>query len=145
MARRSGARRAEQAGLAGAFDGATLNGWKANEHPESWTVKDGTLSCNGERSHLFYVGPDGQAQFTDFEAEFEVFTHTGANSGVYFHTAWVDKGWPTQQGFEMQVNNHQPPFPATAAPPTSRTRRPAASTASATPTRRWPATTSGSP
>ena len=40
-----------------------------------------------------------------------MFTHTGANSGVYFHTAWVDKGWPTQQGFEMQVNNHQPVFP----------------------------------
>lgn len=102
---------AERPGWQPLFDGATLNGWKASEHPESWTVKDGTLSCNGERSHLFYVGPDGQAQFTDFEAEFEVFTHTGANSGVYFHTAWVDKGWPTQQGFEMQVNNHQPVFP----------------------------------
>ena len=74
-------------------------------------MKDGTLACNGERSHLFYVGPVADAQFADFEAEFEVLTHTGANSGVYFHTAWVDKGWPTQQGFEMQVNNHQPVFP----------------------------------
>ncbi len=106
-----GPRAAEKPGWVALFDGATLNGWKASEHPESWKVKDGTLSCNGARSHLFYVGPDGQAQFTDFEAEFEVFTHTGANSGVYFHTAWVDKGWPTQQGFEMQVNNHQPHFP----------------------------------
>jgi hypothetical protein len=107
----AGAPRAEKPGWQALFDGATLNGWKASEHPESWTVKDGTLSCNGERSHLFYLGPDGRAQFTDFEAEFEVFTHTGANSGVYFHTAWVDKGWPTHQGFEMQVNNHQPVFP----------------------------------
>jgi hypothetical protein len=103
--------KAEKPGWQALFDGKTLTGWKASEHPESWTVKDGTLSCNGERAHLFYVGPDGQAQFTDFEAEFEVFTHTGANSGVYFHTGWVDKGWPTQQGFEMQVNNHQPLFP----------------------------------
>ena len=101
----------EKAGWISLFDGRTLDGWKASEHPEAWTVKDGTLSCNGERAHLFYVGPVAQAQFTDFEAEFEVFAHTGANSGVYFHTAWVDKGWPTQQGFEMQVNNHQPVFP----------------------------------
>ncbi len=106
-----GVRPAEKAGWVSLFDGATLNGWRASENRGSWTVKDGTLSCNGERSHLFYVGPDGQAQFTDFEAEVEVFTHSGANSGVYFHTAWVDKGWPTQQGFEMQVNNHQPVFP----------------------------------
>jgi hypothetical protein len=106
-----GAAKAERPGWQALFDGATMNGWKASEHPESWTVKDGTLSCNGERSHLFYVGPVQHAQFTDFEAEFEVFTHSGANSGVYFHTAWVDKGWPTQQGFEMQVNNHQPLFP----------------------------------
>ncbi len=102
--------RAEKPGWQPLFDGATLNGWKAAEHPESWTVKDGTLSCNGERAHLFYVGPVEQAQFADFEAEFEVFADTGANSGVYFHTAWQDSGWPVQ-GFEMQVNNHQPRFP----------------------------------
>jgi hypothetical protein len=105
-----GARRTEKAGWSNLFDGATLNGWKATEHPDAWTVKDGTLSCNGERAHLFYVGPVEQAQFRDFEAEFEVLTHTGANSGVYFHTAWQDSGWPSQ-GFEMQVNNHQPHFP----------------------------------
>ncbi len=103
--------KSEKPGWHALFDGATLNGWKASEHPGAWTVKDGTLSCNGERSHLFYVGPVEQAQFTDFEAEFEVLTHTGANSGVYFHTAWQDSGWPTQQGFEMQVNNHQPHVP----------------------------------
>jgi hypothetical protein len=107
----NGAAKPERPGWQALFDGATLNGWKASEHAGSWTVKDGTLACNGERSHLFYVGLDGQAQFTDFEAEFEVLTQTGANSGVYFHTAWVDKGWPTQQGFEMQVNNQQPTFP----------------------------------
>jgi hypothetical protein len=46
----------------------------------------------------------------DFDAEFEVLTHTGANSGVYFHTAFQDRGWP-DRGFEMQVNNTQPLFP----------------------------------
>jgi len=43
--------RAEKPGWQPLFDGATLNGWKAAEHPDSWTVKDGTLSCNGERAH----------------------------------------------------------------------------------------------
>lgn len=91
------------------FDGRSLDGWKAADHPEAWTVKDGTLSCNGDRSHLFYVGPVQGAQFGDFEAEVEVFTHPGANSGVYFHATWQDTGWPST-GFEMQVNNNQPPF-----------------------------------
>ena len=99
LAAHAGTRR-EKPGWVNLFDGATLNGWKAAEHPDAWTVKDGTLSCDGERAHLFYVGPVEQAQFRDFEAEFEVFTHTGANSGVYFHTAWQDSGWPTQQGFD---------------------------------------------
>src|SRR5688500_2462759 len=106
----AGAPAAEKPGWHALFDGATLSGWKAAEHPDAWTVKDGTLACNGDRAHLFYVGPVEQAQFADFEAAVEVRTHTGANSGVYFHTAWQDSGWPVQ-GFEMQVNNHQPHFP----------------------------------
>lgn len=91
------------------FDGRSLDGWKAADHPEAWTVKDGTLACDGDRSHLFYVGPVQGAQFGDFEAEFEVLTEPGANSGVYFHAAWQDTGWPST-GFEMQVNNTQPAF-----------------------------------
>ena len=35
------------------FDGKTLNGWKANENPESWTVRDGCITGDGEASHLF--------------------------------------------------------------------------------------------
>ena len=109
---RRGTAGAEKPGWHALFDGATLTGWKASEHPDAWTVKDGTLAVQRRAlASLLRRARRGQAQFTDFEAEFEVFTHTGANSGVYFHTAWVDKGWPTQQGFEMQVNNHQPHFP----------------------------------
>ena len=108
-AQRAGSPRS-RAGVA-LFDGKRLERLEGGRAPGFLDRQGRHLACNGERSHLFYVGPDGQAQFTDFEAEFEVFTHTGANSGVYFHTAWVDKGWPTQQGFEMQVNNHQPVFP----------------------------------
>ncbi len=91
------------------FDGRTLNGWKASEHPGSPRVEDGAIVCEGRRAHLFYVGEDGQAEFENFELELEVKTEAGANSGVYFLTKWQDAGWPST-GFEAQVNNTQPPF-----------------------------------
>jgi len=53
---------------------------------------------------LFYVGRDGAADFKNFELSVEVLADKGANSGVYFHTAFQDAGWP-QQGFEVQVLN----------------------------------------
>lgn len=67
------------------------------------------IVCEGKRAHLFYVGPDGNAEFENFELEVEVKTDPGANSGVYFLTKWQDSGWPAE-GFEAQVNNTQPTF-----------------------------------
>jgi hypothetical protein len=89
------------------FDGATLAGWQASDSPASFRVVDGAIACDGPRAHLFYVGPDGRAAFEDFEAEAEVRTRPGANSGFYFHTAFQAEGWPAE-GFEVQVNNSQP-------------------------------------
>jgi hypothetical protein len=86
------------------FDGQSLNGWKANEHPETFRVENGAIVASGERSHLFYVGPDGGASFRNFELEAEVLTKPGANSGIYFHTAFQNDGWPAK-GFEVQLNN----------------------------------------
>jgi len=40
------------------------------------------------------------------ELRAEVLTRRGANSGIYFHTAFQDEGWP-ERGFEIQVNNSQ--------------------------------------
>ncbi len=88
------------------FDGKTLQGWRAAEHPESFRVADGAIVCEGERAHLFYQGPGGSAEFRDFELEAEVMTRPGANSGIYFHTEYQDAGWP-DRGFEVQVNNSQ--------------------------------------
>lgn len=84
------------------FDGKTLNGWKINENPSSWSVKDGAIVANGERSHLFYVGDE--KPFVNFELEVVAMTLPNSNSGVYFHTKYQDSGWP-KYGFEMQVNN----------------------------------------
>jgi hypothetical protein len=88
------------------FDGRTLAGWKASENPGSFRVVDGTIACDGPRSHLFYMGPDGRASFENFEAHAEVRARAGANSGFYFHTAYQEKDWPAQ-GFEVQVDNSQ--------------------------------------
>jgi hypothetical protein len=86
------------------FDGHSLDGWRASDAPGSFSVKDGAIVVRGPRSHLFYVGPVGNHHFTDFELRLEVKTFPKANSGVYFHTAWQETGWPAQ-GYEVQVNN----------------------------------------
>lgn len=85
------------------FDGKTMAGWKANENPKSWQVKDGNLVCEGDRSHLFFTGKDGAAKFKNFEFKCEVMTTQGSNAGIYFHTKYQDTGWP-KHGFECQVN-----------------------------------------
>lgn len=96
----------QEAGWQSLFDGKTLDGWRANEHPDSFRVRDGQIVVKGERAHLFYTGPVQQHDFRDFELKLEVMTFPGANSGVYFHTAWQDEGWPSN-GYEVQVNNTQ--------------------------------------
>jgi hypothetical protein len=86
------------------FDGSSLKGWRAAEHPETWRVEDGCLTADGPRSHLFYQGPVGDHDFRNFELEVEVMTEPGANSGVYFHTQYQESGWP-DMGYEVQINN----------------------------------------
>jgi hypothetical protein len=86
------------------FDGKTLDGWKANESAASFRIQDGMVACDGPRSHLFYVGADGKADFRNFELSVEVKTLNRANSGVYFHTEFQKDGWPGK-GFEAQVIN----------------------------------------
>lgn len=85
------------------FDGQSLTGWTANEKPGSFQVVDGAIVCNGPRSHLFYSGKVQGARFRNFEFEAEVLARPGANSGIYFHTAFQEKDWPTK-GYEVQIN-----------------------------------------
>jgi len=85
------------------FDGKTFNGWKASENKDTFTIRDGTIVAHGPRSHLFYVGPVNNANFKDFEFKADVMTTQGSNSGIYFHTAYQETGWP-DKGFECQVN-----------------------------------------
>jgi hypothetical protein len=86
------------------FNGKNLDGWTANEHPETFSVKDGELVVKGDRAHLFYTGKVNGGNFTNFVLKLEIMTKPKANSGVYFHTAFQKDGWPAK-GYEIQVNN----------------------------------------
>jgi len=92
------------AGWESLFDGKTLNGWKASENKNTFSVRDGMIVASGPRSHLFYVGPIQNANFKNFELKAEVMTKPGSNSGIYFHTEYQETGWPSK-GYEAQVNN----------------------------------------
>ncbi len=96
-----------EAGWKSLFDGQTLQGWKASEHPDSFKVEDGIIVVHGERAHLFYTGEVEGASFRNFEFVAEVKAAAGANSGVYFHTRYQETGFP-QKGFEAQVCNSPP-------------------------------------
>jgi len=92
------------AGWTPLFDGKSLEGWKASENKDTFTVRDGMIIAHGPRSHLFYVGPVNDANFTNFEFKADVMTEINSNSGLYFHTEYQEKDWPAK-GFEVQVNN----------------------------------------
>lgn len=87
------------------FNGKNLDGWKISEDsPETFKVVDGEIVAHGDVAHLFYDGPVENHDFKDFEYECEVMTKPKANSGMYFHTKYQPKSWPTT-GIECQVNN----------------------------------------
>jgi hypothetical protein len=87
------------------FDGKSLQGWKAGgERTDAFSVADGQIVVQGGRSHLFYSGAVQSAHFKNFELSADLMTRPGANSGIYFHTAFQQTGWP-RAGFEVQINN----------------------------------------
>lgn len=86
------------------FDGKTFNGWKVGANPESFKVDSGMLIVNGNVSHLFYDGPINNHEFKNFEFKARVMTTPGSNSGIYFHTVFQERGFPSK-GYEVQVNN----------------------------------------
>lgn len=86
------------------FDGKSLNGWKASENPGTFKVENGSIVVAGPRAHLFYEGPVMNHDFKNFEFKARLMTKPGSNSGIYFHTAYQESGWPSK-GYEVQVNN----------------------------------------
>lgn len=85
------------------FNGKDLQGWKIAENPDSFKIEDGIIKIDGPRAHAFYVGEVNNGEFKDFELMVELKTMPKANSGIFFHTAYQEEGWPNK-GYEVQVN-----------------------------------------
>jgi hypothetical protein len=89
------------------FDGATLVGWEAADHPESFRVEDGAIAAGGgPMAHLFYVGPVVDHDFVDFELRMDVKAVPGSNGGVFFHTE--PQAGSLKKGYEAQVCDTYP-------------------------------------
>ena len=88
------------------FDGKSFANWRANHNASTFTVDSGMIIVHGPISHLFYEGPVMNHQFKNFEFKARVMTTPGSNSGIFIHTAYQEKGWPSK-GYEVQVNNSQ--------------------------------------
>jgi hypothetical protein len=94
---------AQSGGWVPMFNGKDLAGWEANESPESWKVEDGMLKGAGPVSHLFWKVQE--CENCEFKAEVRIMD--GANSGMYFRTAF---GPRFPKGYEAQVNaTHKDP------------------------------------
>lgn len=89
------------------FNGKDLTGWRPSEHKETFSVQDGTIMAFGDRSHLYYEGEHLGEGFKNFEIEMDIKTHRLANSGIFYHTEYLEEGWPGK-GREVQVNNTHP-------------------------------------
>ena len=86
------------------FDGKSLEHWKVGDNSETFKVENGMIVAHGNTAHLFYEGDVNQHNFKNFEFKAQVMTMPGSNSGIYFHTAFQQGGWPAK-GYEVQVNN----------------------------------------
>jgi len=96
-------------GFVSLFDGKSLDGWKVGQNADLFQVRDGVIqmeclpTMHGP-AHLFYVGDVNGHTFKNFDLKVDVMTFPYANSGIYFHTAYQESGWPNH-GLECQVNN----------------------------------------
>lgn len=89
------------------FNGKNLDGWKVGSNPGAFTVQDGVIRVNGSCAHLFYDGAVNNHNWKNFHTQIVVQTKPNANSGIYIHTKFQEKGWPTT-GYECQVANTHP-------------------------------------
>jgi Domain of Unknown Function (DUF1080) len=84
------------------FDGKTLDGWKASDHPESWSIKDGVIHGDGPGSYLFYM--NAHCFNCEFKADVKI-GHEG-NSGMFFRSPFSK----SPADYEAQIDSsHRDP------------------------------------
>jgi hypothetical protein len=101
--RSNGLRAADsEEGFVPIFDGKTFAGWQTSiDNTNTWVIEDGAFVARGQTAHLFYMGDP--KPFSNFELKVDVMTVTNSNGGIYFHTAYQERGFP-RGGIECQVN-----------------------------------------
>ncbi|MGC4006392.1 MAG: DUF1080 domain-containing protein [Pirellulales bacterium] len=94
------------------FNGRDLTGWRANNDPDSFAVKEGALriQASGKTSaHLFYVGDrkEGFEPLKNFELEAVVRAEPNSNGGIFVHTDMTtrDAQKHLAKGYEIQLNS----------------------------------------
>ena len=96
-------------GFVSIMDGKSFAGWKMSiDNTNTWKIDEGAFMAAGPTAHLFYVGDE--KPFKDFELKVDVLTVTNSNGGIYFHTAYQDRGFP-RAGIECQVTPPTIPKP----------------------------------
>jgi hypothetical protein len=80
------------------FNGTTLEGWKANENPGSWTVKDGAIRGEGAASDLSYT----EQKCVNCEFKAEVRVSPGGAGRMYARAAAAPGASP---GYQAQIDN----------------------------------------
>lgn len=95
------------------FNGKDLIGWRANYHPDSWSVEHGAIRAHAtaESSHLFYVGREPKGQYVpykDFILELSARGERNSNSGLYFHTDYetLNRKHHLANGYEVQLDTN---------------------------------------
>ena len=74
---------ANEEGWISLFDGRSFKGWKVNENKDSFSIRDGMIVVNGNRSHLFYVGPVENHNFKNFELKVDVIGFQVDGSAIF--------------------------------------------------------------
>lgn len=96
---------AEEEGFQPMFNGKDLSGWvNANCAPETWSIKDGVISCTGVPTGALRT----EKQYENFilECEWRHLTSSG-NSGVFVWGSPISApGVPFLRGIEVQVLDH---------------------------------------
>ncbi len=93
---------ASEDGWKSLFNGKDLDGWRIGNDGD-FKVEDGAIVVRGARAYLFT-----EEQYDHFDFKCEVMTEPGSNSGIFFHTPFVEGGTPP--AYEVQVNcSHRDP------------------------------------